>query len=336
MIERMEDVARWVGERYGTASSITPITGDASARDFYRIEHGGDSLVVMDSSRTPLWPWLDIHGLLMGLDFPLPRIILSDESRGFVIQEDLGTTRLCDVEDQESYDAYLDESLGLLRRLQREISPEIASSSISGRRYFTPSFFMAELEHTLEHLFFRLLRVPVEDLFELQGHFRELCERAMGSGTTTFTHRDYHSANLMIHKGKVHIIDWQDARQGPPCYDLASLLRDSYRDCGDGWKGLVSSYILGVGGANMFEFVFSALQRNMKAIGTFAYQYRVLGNDKYLKYIPQTLLYFEGYSKVCPAVKPIVDIFINLIETHTGEIDLRNFRDSDSPVRINL
>ncbi len=336
MTERMEDVARWVADKYGDSSSITPIAGDASARDFYRIEHNGESFVVMDSSRTPIWPWLDIHTLLKGMDFPLPRIIASDDTRGYVIQEDLGNTRLCDIEDKQSYNAYLAESLSLLKRLQREITPEIASSSIAGRRYFTPSFFMAELEHTLEHLFFRLLRVPVEELFELQKRFRELSELAMGTGKTAFTHRDFHSSNLMIHKDRVHIIDWQDARQGPPCYDLASLLRDSYRDCGEGWKGMASSYILGVHGANLFQFVFSALQRNMKAIGTFAYQYRVMGNNKYLKYIPQTLRYLEGYAKVCPAVKPTVDVVFNLIDMHTGEIDLRNFRDSDLPVKINL
>ncbi len=332
----MENLARWVGERYGTASSITPIAGDASDREFYRMKNGGNSFVVMDSSHTPLWPWLDIHGLLKRTDFPVPQIILSDKKLGYVIQEDLGNTRLCDVEEQESYSAYLSESLSLLRRLQREVTSELASDTISGRRYFAPSFFMAELEHTLEHLFFRLLRIPLKELLELQSHFRELSERAMGSGKTVFTHRDFHSANLLIHKGKVHIIDWQDARQGPPCYDLASLLRDSYRDCGNGWKGLASSFILGVPGANMFEFVFSALQRNMKALGTFAYQYRVLGKDRYLKHIPYTLRYLEGYSKVCPAVKPTVDTIIDLIDTHTGEIDLRDFRDSDLPVRINL
>ena len=336
MTERMESLVRWLNERYGTVSNVFPIDGDASARDFYRMEHGGNSFVVMDSSHTPLWPWLDIHDLLMGMDFPLPKIFISDESKGYVVQEDLGNIRLCDVEEPETYEKYLKESLSLLKRLQWEISPELASGSISGRRYFTPSFFMAELEHTLEHLFFRLLRVPVEDLLVLQNHFRELSEKAMGSGTTVFTHRDLHSANLMIHKNKVHIIDWQDARQGPPCYDLSSLLRDSYRDCGDDWKRFASSYILGMGGANMFEFVFSALQRNMKAIGTFAYQYRVLGNDKYLNYIPKTLRYLEGYSKACPAVSPIVDTVLHLIETHTGEIDLRNFRDTDSPVKINL
>ena len=43
-------------------------------------------------------------------------------------------------------------------------------------------------------------------------------------------HRDYHSRNLMLHDGRLYIIDFQDARMGPDTYDLVSLLRDSYVD----------------------------------------------------------------------------------------------------------
>lgn len=332
----MEDVARWVRNGFGKLEDITPIAGDASEREFYRISSGGVTYVVMDSSRIPLWPWLDIHNLLRGMDFPVPEVILSDESRGYVIQEDLGDRRLCDVEDTEEYTGYLQESLALLKKFQRDVTPAKSSGSIAGRRYFTTSFFMAELEHTLEHLFFRLLRVPVDELMEAQRLMRVFCEKAMGSTASVFTHRDFHSANLMIKNGKVYMIDWQDARQGPPCYDLASILRDSYRESGEQWRNMAQAFILGVNGANLFEFVFSALQRNLKALGTFAYQYRVNGNDAYLKYIPQTLRYMEDYPAICPAVREGVDNILGIIDSYTGEIDLRNFRDSDSPVKINL
>ena len=53
---------------------------------------------------------------------------------------------------------------------------------------------------------------------ELAGEPRVLC------------HRDYHSRNLMLHGGRLYIIDFQDARMGPDTYDLVSLLRDSYVD----------------------------------------------------------------------------------------------------------
>ncbi len=38
---------------------------------------------------------------------------------------------------------------------------------------------------------------------------------------------------------------------------------------------------------------------------------------------------------VCPAVRETVENVLNIIDKHTGEIDLRNFRDPDSPVKIN-
>ena len=46
-----------------------------------------------------------------------------------------------------------------------------------------------------------------------------------------FTHRDFHSRNIMVKgakKSRYFIIDFQDARLGPLHYDLVSLLRDSY------------------------------------------------------------------------------------------------------------
>ena len=38
-------------------------------------------------------------------------------------------------------------------------------------------------------------------------------------------------------------------------------------------------------------FDWMSVQRNLKAIGTFAYQSKVLGNDQYLQYIEPTLEY---------------------------------------------
>ncbi|WP_350669735.1 phosphotransferase, partial [Pseudoalteromonas sp. 43-MNA-CIBAN-0464] len=45
---------------------------------------------------------------------------------------------------------------------------------------------------------------------------------------TVTMHRDYHSRNIMRCEQQWAIIDYQDAVQGPLCYDLVSLLRDCY------------------------------------------------------------------------------------------------------------
>ena len=94
-------------------------------------------------------------------------------------------------------------------------------------------------------------------------------------------HRDYHSRNLMLHDGSLYIIDFQDARMGPDTYDLVSLLRDSYVDIADRELDELIAYFLALkrrrhAGRRRDEFRrrfdLMALQRNLKALGTFGYQ----------------------------------------------------------------
>jgi aminoglycoside/choline kinase family phosphotransferase len=107
----------------------------------------------------------------------------------------------------------------------------------------------------------------------------------------------------MLHRGHLHIIDFQDARMGPDTYDLASLLRDSYIDFTDAQVDELIAFFLalraGVRGrgpdtdAREFRrrFDLMTLQRNLKALGTFGYQTTTRRNPVYIQYIPRTLRY---------------------------------------------
>ena len=128
---------------------------------------------------------------------------------------------------------------------------------------------------------------------ELAGEPRVLC------------HRDYHSRNLMLHQGSLYIIDFQDARMGPDTYDLASLLRDSYVDLTPSQVDELIAYFLALtrspqagGTADAAEFRrrfdLMALQRNLKALGTFGYQTTARGNPVYIQYMPRTLSYVSA------------------------------------------
>ena len=91
---------------------------------------------------------------------------------------------------------------------------------------------------------------------------------------------------------------------GPDTYDLVSLLRDSYMDFSEREVDELIAFFLalrGVGaehrGAAMEAGVFRrrfdlmALQRNLKALGTFGFQTTTRGNPVYIQYIPRTLAY---------------------------------------------
>jgi N-acetylmuramate 1-kinase len=101
----------------------------------------------------------------------------------------------------------------------------------------------------------------------------------------------------MLAHGQLWIIDFQDARMGPDTYDLASLLRDSYVDIAEEDVDELLAYFLALAGRSAEAADFRrrfdemALQRNLKALGTFGYQTTAKANTVYIQYIPRTLRY---------------------------------------------
>jgi aminoglycoside/choline kinase family phosphotransferase len=94
------------------------------------------------------------------------------------------------------------------------------------------------------------------------------------------------------------VIDFQDARLGPDTYDLASLLRDSYADVTDEAVERHIAYFLSLrkpGDPTLFRsrFDLMAVQRNLKALGTFGYQASARGNVVYIQHMPRTLRYLR-------------------------------------------
>ena len=126
-------------------------------------------------------------------------------------------------------------------------------------------------------------------------------------------HRDYHSRNLMLHDGSCTSSTSRTRGMGPDTYDLVSLLRDSYVDlaerrsstsCIAYFLALTGAASAGADATREFRrrFDLMALQRNLKALGTFGYQTTARGNPVYIQYIPRTLrLRARRTSQTLPA-----------------------------------
>ena len=91
---------------------------------------------------------------------------------------------------------------------------------------------------------------------------------------------------------------------GPDTYDLVSLLRDSYVDLADREVDDLIAYFLALKGRSESSspddlasmefrrrFDLMAVQRNLKALGTFGYQTITRRNPVYIQYMPRTLRY---------------------------------------------
>ena len=121
----------------------------------------------------------------------------------------------------------------------------------------------------------------------------------MSNEKRVLCHRDYHSRNLMLHDGSLYIIDFQDARMGPDTYDLVSLLRDSYVDLTPQQVDELIAFFLALNGQSTHDeefrrrFDLMAVQRNLKALGTFGYMTTSRNNTVYIQYIPRTLAHVK-------------------------------------------
>ena len=113
----------------------------------------------------------------------------------------------------------------------------------------------------------------------------------------------------MVHAGGLFVIDFQDARMGPDTYDLASLLRDSYVDISEAELDEFIGHFLSLsGGSDAAEFRrrfdLMAVQRNLKALGTFGNQAAARGNPVYVQYMPRTIAVRANEPGAISALRP--------------------------------
>ncbi len=119
----------------------------------------------------------------------------------------------------------------------------------------------------------------------------------------TFAHRDFHTRNMIYYKNDIYLVDFQDSLRAPAFYDPVSFAFDAYLDL----KLFRTFFIDSLKSNGMImdeeQFYLTALQRNIKALGTFGYQVIVKKNLTYKKYINRTV----GYV----IENPLFDRFLN-------------------------
>ncbi len=176
-----------------------------------------------------------------------------------------------------------------------------------------------ELDFFLRHYLaaYRNAVLPQAEFDAVRGEFKVIIEE-LAAEPRVLCHRDYHSRNLMLSQGQLYLIDFQDARMGPDTYDLASLLRDSYVDLNDIAINELIAYFLALKGGSVAEadfrarFDLMALQRNLKAMGTFGYQTTTRQNPVYIQYMPRTLRYVRDTLHRYPRFARLYELLLPL------------------------
>jgi aminoglycoside/choline kinase family phosphotransferase len=307
---------------------VVPLTGDASDRKYFRILIPDSPSIVLSLYSSAFefekLPFVNVARLLEQMPVPIPTVLGHADDLGVLALQDLGDVTLqahLGAATPAEHAALYRQSVELIATLQRRGAELESNQYLPYGIAFDVEKLTWEMDFFIKH-FLEAYRGVVlsEDARSDLRHELGLLVEMLASEPRVLCHRDYHSRNLMLHGEQLYIIDFQDARMGPDTYDLVSLLRDSYVDLPEQTVDELIAYFLALKGqtskAHEFRHRFDlmALQRNLKALGTFGYQTTARRNPVYIQYIPRTLRYVSNNLDNLPQFQDLADMLAAHVE----------------------
>jgi hypothetical protein len=326
--ERIEGYLRRSGLS-GRSPRILPLTGDASDRRYFRVHMPDSPSIVLSLYANPFMfdslSFVNVARLLANMPVPIPEVLGHADDLGVLALQDLGDVTLqahLGAATPAEHAALYRQAVALIATLQRRGADLESPGYLPYGIAFDVEKLSWELDFFVKHFIeaYRGVVISPAARDELRAACDELVE-ILAAEPRVLCHRDYHSRNLMLHEDELYIIDFQDARMGPDTYDLVSLLRDSYVDLPEQTVDELIAYFLALkrqtGGEREFRqrFDLMALQRNLKALGTFGYQTTARRNPVYIQYIPRTLRYVRDNLEHLPQFERLRD----LLAAHVDE-----------------
>ena len=323
-------VARTVERHLSPGSvlrSLTPLAGDASNRRYYRLHIAGGpphSLILMQLAEPEGFkqseeavsgaahpivelPFLNILAHLSKAGIQVPALHYYDQAAGLLYLEDFGDLTLAEEagrSDARTVESRYKQAIDVLVQLQVKATTPADPGCVAFHRSFDVPLLMWEFDHFLEYGIVARRGKPMcsDDWTAVRREFENIAD-TLAAQPLVFTHRDYHSRNVMVDGPRLGVIDFQDALMGPATYDLASLLRDAYIQLDEALVDHLVDYYLDQLAERRLVwtnraafrrlFDFTSIQRNLKAAGRFVYIDRVKGNPKFLADIPRVLSYVK-------------------------------------------
>lgn len=286
--ERRE-LADWLAAAGHRLLALHPLPGDVSTRRYFRLGlDGGPAILALypPDQEKVCHRFATTSGLLASAGVRVPRLLVTDCERRWILCEDLGPQTLDEWAEGRSWAELLPRYRGVLPPT-RAIAG-LPADVVAG---LCPPLDRGLLEWELgktwnTFLGPRGLGGDAGEEAELRAAFADLCA-TIATVPPAPCHRDLTPRNLVpLADGGVAFLDHQDLRLGPPLYDLASLLNDTLFPPPEVEDELLAAWGLDAGGRADYHRV--AAQRTLKAVGTYAGA-AAQGKTRRLALIPPTL-----------------------------------------------
>ena len=229
------------------AEIIEPLAISGSDRRYYRISGGGAIAIgTYNANAAENNSFFYFTELLRKNQVHVPEVYKINRDRRAYLQQDLGKISLFDLVIKDGYTEanrkLYHKALAQLARVQWIAGREADYKQCFASKQFDEKAIMSDLLY-FKYYFADLQGIAYDRSLLISE--MELLSKDLGRvQPQTLMYRDFQSRNIMVHDGNIYFIDYQGCMQGPPQYDIASLLWQARAQLPAAWKEyLLNGYI---------------------------------------------------------------------------------------------
>ena len=290
---------------------LKKISGDASFREFYRLQKGKNTSIIVQAKKEKfknLITYIAVNNILAKNKIYAPKLITNHYEHNIIEITDLGTKSFYNtiIKKRNKFNDYKDlikiiikiQNIKLKRNYRLgKFKINFQNYSIKNLHKESDLFFDWYLKYCLKSSKQKKIKDIVKN--ELTKIYKKLYFQ-----NNTFVHRDFHASNIMVNKNKLGLIDSQDAIIGNPLYDVASLIDDVRIKLPSNLQEKLLNFYHYKSKFKKEEyknlkndFEILSVQRNLKILGIFVRLFKRDGKPNYLKYLPYTWSLIERRLK---------------------------------------
>jgi len=295
-----------------------------SSRRYYRLGEGSNSLVLMlcEFGDPDFTRFIETSKFLNSLQLGNPAMWAWSDTQFAALLEDLGDDTIYRLVQNNNDPNFI---RGIYTKVVHFLVEfHLSAFRAKGRcqvacdRTMDYDQLRWETRYFCKEFLIKRLGFPNETLASLDPEFHFLA-KLVSTHPMTLIHRDFQSQNLLLKEGEIHVVDYQGMRKGSIAYDFMSLINDPYVHLSEELKVILKQEFiqlleneeeLACSGAEWERRMLTAgLQRNMQALGAYAFLSGEKGKSQFEKFMrPGCQILLEGIGDWNRNFRHIMDL----------------------------